>query len=563
MFKKSTLSLALTAAIVGVVATQQAVAMPNATAANAVPTNDPYVNQNGLGQALIFPYYSVRNGLKSFFNITNTADYAVAVKVRFREGHNSRDALDFNIVLSPEDVWAGWIEDSATGPVVKTTDNSCVIGAPNIRTTGQALSNVAYGNIVPSFADQGDNSIERTREGYVEIIGMGKAYAADSGTAGTTAAAGLAYAPVSPQVGNTAYNATHDATGAPRNCVIVDSNFVAPASAPQTLPVAFPFNDLGTPQRGDGDPAAAADFIAFAPGDNPLKGNYSVINAGTGIGAGNAAIAIADFMDTALVAATPNGNLITAQNFPYFLEPSLASREGIWTTQGLADVEVAMTSSTVINEWANNPSTGAATDWIITFPTKGFHVDNMVVDATDVDANGNTTEFMLNTTAGVNQNIQANNNRWRGLTGNPAVPGYMPAVAPFENNISASGAAVEVSIVGYNREELGVTASTGNTTPSPFPPGGVTALVLQGEANLVSFSPAGTASALGGENFVLNFDISGTLAGNPPNGWAQLGFTGTNATANGGLPAVGYAYKSRNQGDAALSFGQILGHAWK
>ncbi len=554
MFKKSTLSLALTAAMIGGVAmTQQATALPAGSAGAtqaAVVAGEAYVNPNGLGQALIFPYYSVRGGLKSFFNITNTADYAVAVKVRFHEGHNSRDALDFNLVLSPQDVWAGWIEDSATGPVVKTNDNSCVVGAPNIRSTGQALSNVAYGDIIPAFQDQGDNSIERTREGYVEVIGMGRAYAGASGTPGTTAAAGLAYAPVAPAIGNTAYYATHDATGSPRDCGIVDANFVAPNTAPQTLPVAFPFVDTGTPQLGDGDPVAVTDFVAFAANDNPLKGNFSVINSGTGIGAGNAAIAIADFMDPAAATLAVNGNLITAQNFPYFLEPTLASRDGIWTTSGLASVEAAMTSNVIINEWANNPSTGAATDWIVTFPTKGFHVDNMSFDATDVDANPATT-FLINTTVGVNQNIQASNNQWRAA--------YTPAPAPFQDNINASGAAVDIGIVGYNREELGVAATTGNTTPSPFPPGGVTALSLQGEANLISFSPTGTPSALGGENFVLNFDVSGTLAGTPPNGWAQLTFD----PANANLPTIGYAYKSRNQGSAALSFGQILGHAWK
>ena len=504
LFKKSTLSLALTTAMIGGVAmtAQQANALPLPIA--AVADGTPYVNPNGLGQALVFPYYTVRDGFKSFFNITNTSDETIAIKVRFREAQNSRDALDFNIVMSPEDVWAGFIEDTASGPVVKTLDNSCVVGAPSIKGSGQPLSNVGYGDLIASFEDQGPNGIDRTREGYVEVIAMGK-----------TNAAGAALAAA----------ADHGNNGLPANCSTVDDAFVA--AAPNTLPVSFPFIDTETTSVGDGDAPATLLFDALESGENPLKGNFSIIDSSTGRGAGNAAVAIADFMDATLVP-----NLITAQNFPYFLEPSLASREGIWTFSGLQAVEDALTSSTIINEWANNPTSGAAVDWAVTFPTKGFHVDNKA-------ANGGSGAA----------NIQASNNQWRVGT----LGGQIPA-APFLDNINANGAAIEVGITGYDREERGAIATTGNTNPSPFPPGGVTALTLQGEANIVTF---GGDSALSAQNFVLNFDVASTIGNAAPNGWAQLGFT------DGALPTVGYAFKSRNQGDATLSFSQILGHAWK
>jgi hypothetical protein len=531
LFKKSTLSLALTAAMIGGVAmTQQATAMPAGSAGDAQPAvgaGEPYVNPNGLGQALVFPYYTVRTGFKSFFNVTNTSDETVAVKVRFHEGQNSRDALDFNVVLSPEDVWTGWVEDSASGPVVKTVDNSCVVGAPNIKGSGQALSNVAYGDIIPTFEDQGPNDINRTREGYVEVIAMGKTNTSTQGAA--MAAAAL-----------------HNAAGMPANCSYVDTAFVAAASAPTTLPVSFPFADNDA--NGDGDAPAVLAFDALDVGENPLKGNFSIIDALTGRGAGNAAVAIADFMNTAVVAATPSGNLVTAQNFPYFLEPSLASRDGIWSvgatgTAGLDLVEAALSSTTIINEWANNPATGAAVDWAVTFPTKGFRVDNE-------NAAGVVTAT----------NIQASNNQWRyGTSGSVAADaGLSIAAGPFVQNIDANGAAITIGITGYDREEKGEVATTGNTNPSPFPPGGVTALTLQGEANLVTF---GSESALSGENFVLDFDVAATLGNNAPNGWSQLNFTDGDATKM--LPVVGYAFKSRNQGDATLSFSQILGHAWK
>src|SRR5215813_5098195 len=75
----------------------------------------------GLGQALIYPYYTVRNGAQGFayntlLSVVNTTASAKAVKVRFLEGKNSKEVLDFNLFLSPFDVWtAAILPDTTTG----------------------------------------------------------------------------------------------------------------------------------------------------------------------------------------------------------------------------------------------------------------------------------------------------------------------------------------------------------------------------------------------------------------------------------------------------------------
>ena len=55
------------------------------------------LNPDGLGQVLIYPYYTANSGNATILSVVNTTDSAKAVKVRFLEGFNSREVLDFNL----------------------------------------------------------------------------------------------------------------------------------------------------------------------------------------------------------------------------------------------------------------------------------------------------------------------------------------------------------------------------------------------------------------------------------------------------------------------------------
>ena len=88
----------------------------------------------GLGQALIYPYYTVRNGANGFayntlLSVVNTTGSAKAVKVRFLEGKNSKEVLDFNLFLSHDDVWTATVVNQANGAAVQSDDNSCILPA--------------------------------------------------------------------------------------------------------------------------------------------------------------------------------------------------------------------------------------------------------------------------------------------------------------------------------------------------------------------------------------------------------------------------------------------------
>jgi hypothetical protein len=175
-----------------------AAALTSAMAFSA-PASAVYLNEDGVGQALIFPYYTVQpnatNPFNTYLTVVNHSSDAKALRVRFRESRNSREVGSFNLFLGPKDSWAGVVVPLAGSTAsVSTTDRSC---------TNPELGSINGGppsyNLMPTFY-QGPNSdgngdgLERAREGWVEVIEMAT-------LTGTSAAA-----------------ATIGSTGNPANC---------------------------------------------------------------------------------------------------------------------------------------------------------------------------------------------------------------------------------------------------------------------------------------------------------------------------------------------------------
>jgi hypothetical protein len=141
----------------------------------------------GLGQALIFPYYTARGGYDTLLSIVNNgpegsyggsaysdARRAKAVKVRFFEGRNGRKVVDFNLYLAAGATWtAGVTRDEAGDPVVRTWDNACTIPsfAPTVASTAKdlKLSSSEY-----SGFDRAGSGLDRAMEGHIEVLEMGE-----------------------------------------------------------------------------------------------------------------------------------------------------------------------------------------------------------------------------------------------------------------------------------------------------------------------------------------------------------------------------------------------------
>jgi len=110
--KRNSLTTALLAGLAG--------AAGLATTASAVN-----LNPDGLGQVLIYPYYTVNDGNQTLVSVVNTTNRVKAVKVRFLEGRNSKEVLDFNLYLSPFDVWAAAVYTTGTtGPANLITNDT-------------------------------------------------------------------------------------------------------------------------------------------------------------------------------------------------------------------------------------------------------------------------------------------------------------------------------------------------------------------------------------------------------------------------------------------------------
>jgi hypothetical protein len=174
MIKKSFFAVLFVAMAIftfGVAQAAQIDGLVDGAAATGLTMN---VNPGGTGDALIYGYYNAR-GSFDFIKVVNTSTtQGVAAKVRFREGKNSNEVLDFAICLSPADQWTAWVvEGGAAAPATLVWWDNDTPTAPDPNGNNLVTDNFAV--FVP-FAHGGTGAlssvtIDDTKEGYFEIIG--------------------------------------------------------------------------------------------------------------------------------------------------------------------------------------------------------------------------------------------------------------------------------------------------------------------------------------------------------------------------------------------------------
>ena len=133
------------------------------------------VSAQGLGQVLLYPYYTVRSAnaggaYDTLFSVTNTTPDTKIVRVRFREGRNGREVASMNVFLTAHDSWAAAVTAGTQGPTLASNDGSCVDPPMSGSPASITFSNAQYSG---PYADGEDTSLSRAAEGYFEVIELG------------------------------------------------------------------------------------------------------------------------------------------------------------------------------------------------------------------------------------------------------------------------------------------------------------------------------------------------------------------------------------------------------
>ena len=465
--KRNNLTTAVVAAIAGVAGF--------ASLANAVD-----LNPDGLGQVLIYPYYTVRADQASLFSVVNTTDVGKAVKVRFLEGYNSREVLDFNLYLSAHDVWVAAVTaNGAGGASVSTNDKSCT--SPTLPAAGQPFSTNGFAGAAD---DDGPQTVDRVNEGYLELITMGDI------VPGSTLSGYITHV----QTGTA--NA-----GTPANCTASKL-----------------------------DAAAAAPGNIVAPVSGGLFGSGSIVNVGQGTFYPYNADALDGFTATSLY--SPPSSLSPSLQDANSVEAAAgnAARAYLFIggqllradyAQGVDAVSAVFMSDTLYNEYYVDPSAASNTDWVVTFPTKRFYVDSGLYTGTP------RAPFPSVFAAGAAPVVVDINlfDREEGQQAGPS-PGFSPP-AP---GAGPSSIPTEVNIIGFETDPGATSAVFGSQLFSNITPYGTVGWLALGLTNGGTYAlPGGTIPA--GDPGAGSVSLNGL----PATGY--MGYNVINANVSGGVLA--------------------------
>ena len=492
--KKNVLALSIAAMIGG---------LGFAGAASAALT----VSESGAGHMLIVPYYTAQNGNMTVLHVVNTdTTNGKAMKVRFRGAANSDDVLDFQVFMSPGDVWTAAVSAGTDGTAqLVTADGTCTLPA--------IAKNVA----VPFVKDRlptsltGDALAAQTREGYVEIFNM----ADIDGTAATRSALYTAI--------------KHDKGVAPCTSSVLNNtlqNDTTGMVAP-TTGLTGSWYIINVPQT-----------TTYAGAMTAIVASGTTQNVFSPQSTGAATLASADPLF--------RSGILTAQKYDVpDLSTPYETTAGL-TAEGQAGaLTKALAATTVINQYANDASISAKTDWVFSMPTRRYSIAaNYAAPVSQIYGTTGTATGFTGSATGVTTSTA-----YRVINAD-VTNGATPALNYFTSANTSVNTAGLICVTAsgqtfYDREE------TFATSGAVFSPGQVSKTSLCGEASVLSFADAGT-SVLGA-----TVALSNVSSGTYTNGWGQISF------AAPGVPVVGSAFIKLSNPSAAAGVSGTYGITWQ
>ncbi len=386
-----------------------------------------------LGDLAIVPYYTVQEGYATGVNVINSSNRTQALKIRLRRAEDSMDALDFNVVLSPNDMYTGFV--AASGDDIKfiSNDNSCT-----------APAYPAGGFVMPSIYREGAET------GYIEILSMGSPVAETSAVA---------------------VAAKHDATGVPADCTGVRDNFFKGGVSATTRGVV---NSALTVQRAlQADGSRVPTDNVWEEAVNSLKVSYFIKSDETGVEFGDNAVHVENYFD---------GPAMTNQQLGVFDgdlcgfdhpdlnggSPDPTCVAGPGATVGLYDsLRTVLGAQTLINDWSANSSGDFTvdTDWVVTIPGQYLMVD--------------LPFFQVGLDTGIDVCTR----------GGTVIDGNTIPACDFRD------IPMTASFTVYDREEQGIIVEEGDLVVSPQPPSEIPVDVLDKEVNVLQWGTAPVLNA--------------------------------------------------------------------
>lgn len=530
--KKNVIALGVSAVLLSMAGAASASVVVNGSGGTVA------VNPKGLGNQLVFPYFTTQGSNNTLINIVNTdTTNGKAVKVRFRGAGNSDDLFDFQVLMSPGDVWTASLAQDANGVTkLTTTDTTCVLPS-------KAAINAAFTNTLR--VDPSKDIAAQTREGYVEIINMADiqpvVYAADTNGSSTT---------------NALFSVIkHNASGV----ATCDSTATGVATLAK-LKIDPATNKTENGGLGLSSQTDSLQGLGLAFPTSGLAGDWVILNTESQAAWSGSAVAIeataanAVFFpqlasDYAVTATNTTDPLLVAgvvaplsYDFPD-LSTAYGSSYANASAQRAATT-TALSSTYLANEWNSDANIGGATDLLFSQPMRRYWA------AVNYKAAGSASLASAVATSGTAAVALFANSTASGIVpvtiGSDSTGVYRSANTTMSDRLLCLK---DVSLTQYNREE-GTT-----TTDFVVSPGTRGQLNICGEAAITSINAGGadTASAL--EAAVARNDVTLSFA---TDGWLSLNLVPLNS---GGLPVVGASFVKVS--NAVQSYGFAFPHKTK
>ena len=548
------------AAGAGSVNVQQGLLIDAVTPANSTMSGQALganlaLSEGGVGNMLLVPYYSAQNGNMTVLHVVNTDTLnGKAVKVRFRGAANSDDVMDFQVFMSPGDVWTAAVTAGADGVAqIQSADNTCTVPALG-NNTPQAF---ATNRLDPNKSDA--EKANGTREGYVEIFNMADIPSDKLYTVGTTANTNSALFTAIKHVNAVA---PCSVAGSPAEATLFGvalTNYTAEADAANA--------GFNTPTGG----LMGDWYIINVPETTTFSGaSTAVVADGRGnfvhfpqIDTGVAAAAIDAFTADPLLrtdALKTDGTAFGATpalaagyyDLPDMSTPYLAADIGNPKAQAVK-LTSALAVTSVTNQYANDESITAKTDWVFSMPTRRYSVAaNYAAISGTTPANDSNTSYRLfsDLIVGVTPDAAATlQDEW-------FFAANTPVSTDGKGNICVKADAQKF----WDREETTPGASTPGPVFSPRTPGVAAVVSLCGEASVLAFKDLG--------NSVLASSVarSTITSGTYTNGWGvvttanDIGAPGAGVVE--GLPLMGASFIKLSNPQVAPGLSGTYGITW-